>query len=109
MQADYGKSRDFNYFEIAVLAGAPKLVRGMIVRRMGSSVPFDERAHFVPLLDGEPAWRAVAHYHKPEDAYVLLVDRKGVVLSRIEGDATNAAYADFKRQVESMLRATEVP
>ncbi|HKO18426.1 MAG TPA: hypothetical protein VJU82_06035, partial [Acidobacteriaceae bacterium] len=79
----------------------------MIIKRMGSSVPFNERAHFIPVLEGEPAWRAVAHYDKPDDAYVLLVDSKGLVLWQAEGDATNAAYSLFKQEVEKRLRVTD--
>lgn len=105
--ADYGKSVDIDYFELAMLANAPKMLRGMIIKRMGSSIPFDERAHFIPVMEGEPAWRAVAHYDKPDDAYVLLVDSKGFVLWQTEGDATNAAYSSFKQEVEKRLRTVD--
>lgn len=102
--ADYGKSADVNYFELAMLASAPRMLRGMMVRRLGSSVPFEERDHYIPLLEGEPAWRAVAHYDKPDDAYVLLVDSKGTVLWQTEGEPTNAAYGAFKARVAKTLK-----
>jgi hypothetical protein len=106
--ADYGKSADVDYFELAMLASAPKLLRGMIIKRMGSSVPFDERGHFIPVLEGEPAWRAAAHYDKPDDAYLLLVDKKGTVLWQTEGNPTDAAYASFRQEVEKRLQAADV-
>jgi hypothetical protein len=102
--ADYGKSADVTYFELAMLAGAPKMLRGMIIKRMGSAVPFDERAHFVPVLEGEAAWRAVAHCNKADHAYVLLVDSQGVVVWQTEGEPTNAAYSAFKLQVQKSLK-----
>lgn len=105
ISADYGKSADICYFELAMLGGVPKLVRGMIVKRLASSVPFDERDHYVPVPEGEPAWRSVAHYNKPEDAYVLLLDRNGTVLWQTEGEPTNAAYGAFKAQVAKTLKA----
>lgn len=105
--ADYGKSPDVNYFELAMLAGAPKMLRGMIIKRMGSSVPFDERDHFIPVLEGEPAWRAVAHYNKPDDAYLLLVDKKGIVLWQTEGEPTDALYASFRQEVEKRRKAAD--
>lgn len=103
IQADYGRSTDVNYFELAMLAGAPHMLRGMIIKRMGSSVPFDERPHYIPVLEGEPAWRATAHYDRPDDAYVLLVDRTGLVLWQTEGEATNQAYASLKEHVKDIL------
>ena len=105
--ADYGKSTEIRYFELPILASVPRMVRSLVVKRMGSSVPFEERDHFMPVIEGEPAWRAVAHYDKPDDAYVLLVDSKGLVLWQMEGEATNAAYSNFKQEVAKRLRAVD--
>jgi hypothetical protein len=101
LAADYGNSQDVTYFEIAMLAGAPKMVRGMIVKSMGKSVPQEERPHFLPMMEGEPDWRAVAHYNKPDDASVLIVDETGTVRWQTEGKATDAAYADLKKNLEA--------
>lgn len=103
--ADYGKSPDVDYFELAMLARAPKLLRGMILKRLESTVPFDERPHYIPVLEGESGWRTAAHYDKPDDAYILLTDRKGTVLWQSEGEATNAAYARFKAELTRVLQA----
>jgi ATP synthase subunit 10 len=99
---DYRESQKVPYFEVAMLEGAPRLLRGMIVHEMRSSVPEAERAHFLTLTDGETAWRAAAHYAKPDDAYVLLVDGSGAVRWQMEGDATDAAYAALKRGLEAV-------
>jgi hypothetical protein len=99
---DYGQSAEVAYFEIPMLAGAPKMLRGMIVKSMSKSIPEAERPHFLPLMDGEPAWRAATHYSKPDDAYVLLVTGDGTVEWQTEGDATDAAYAILKQQMETM-------
>jgi len=98
---DYGQSAGVAYFEIPMLAGAPKMLRGMIVKSMSKSVPEGERPHFLPLMEGEPVWRVAAHYSEPDDAYVLLVNGDGIVEWQTEGDATDAAYATLKRQIEA--------
>lgn len=102
--ADYGKSTDINYFELAMLARVPKLMRGMIVKSLGSSVPFDERAHFIPVMEPDQPWRVAAHYDKSDDAYILLVDGRGAVLWQTEGEASDAAYSAFKTQVTRSLK-----
>ncbi len=109
LEADYGQSHDVTYFEIAMLAGAPKMVRGMIVKSMTKSVPAAERPHFLPMVEGEPAWRAVAHYEKPDDAYVLIVDERGTVRWQTEGEATDAAYSDFKKNLVDVMAQITVP
>ncbi|HEY4382636.1 MAG TPA: hypothetical protein VGN01_19995 [Acidobacteriaceae bacterium] len=103
LEANYGKSNDIVYYEFPMLGGAPKMLRGMIVKKMGSSVPYGEKPHFVPLTEGEPAWRAVAHYDKPDDAYVLLVDDEGLVLWQTEGEATDAAWGELKKRLNRVF------
>lgn len=105
ISADYGKSQEVDYFELAMLAKAPKLLRGMILKRLQSTVRFDERPHFIPVLEDESGWRTAAHYDKPDDAYILLVDRKGTVLWQTDGEPTNAAYARFKAELTQVLEA----
>jgi len=103
--ADYGQASGLAYFEIPMLGGAPKMVRGMIIKGMGSSVPAAERPHFIPLTEDDKPWRAVAHYDKANDAYVLLVDGEGVVLWQTQGDPTDAAYFAFKKKLDGFLAA----
>jgi len=99
LAVDFGQSPDVTYYEVPMLGGAPKMLRGMIVKSMGSSVPASEKLHFLPLTEDDKPWRAVAHYAKPDDAYVLLVDGQGKVLWQTEGEATDAAYALLKQQL----------
>lgn len=104
--AEYGQNRGVEYYEIPMLGGAPKMLRGMIVKKMGSSVPAAERPHFLPLMDDDKPWRAAAHYDKADDAYVLVVDGDGLVRWQTQGDATDAAWSGFKREMNVLL-ATE--
>jgi hypothetical protein len=103
LEANYGKSNDVVYFELPMLAAAPKILRGMIVRKMGSAVPAAEKQHYIPLMEGEPAWRAAAHYDKADDAYVLLVDDEGLVLWQIEGEATDQAWGELKKKLAKVF------
>jgi hypothetical protein len=103
--ADFGQTQGIAYFEIPMLGGAPKMVRGMIIKNMGSSVPAAERPHFLPLTEDDKPWRVVAHLDKANDAYVLVVDGDGAVLWQMQGDATDAAYAAFKKKLDKILEA----
>ena len=105
IEAQYGQSRDLTYFEIPMLAGTPKVLRGMVVKQMSSTVPGPERAHFVPLTEDDKPWRAVAHYDKADDAYVLVVNGGGALLWQTEGEATDAAWAEFKAKLNGLLAA----
>jgi hypothetical protein len=97
--ADYRDSPTITYLQLPVLASAPKFMHGVITRSIKSGVPQQEWPHFVPILDNEHAWRAVAHYGKPDDAYLVVVDGIGHVLWHFEGPATDTSYAALKQQV----------
>ena len=100
---DFGQAPGFAYYDIAMIGGAPKMIRGMIIKSMGKAVPGPEKAHFIPLTEDDRPWRAVAHYDKSDDAYVLIVDGEGVVRWQTEGDATDTAYAIVKKKLAGML------
>ena len=100
---DFGRAPAFAYYELPILGGAPKILRGMIIKSMGKAVPESEKPHFIPLTEDDKPWRAVAHYNKSDDAYVLIVDGEGLVRWQTEGDATDAAYAVVKKKLAGML------
>ncbi len=105
IEADYGKSPGLVYFEMAMVASSPKMLRGMIVKSMASAVPAAERSHFVPLAEDDKPWRAVTHCDEANDAYLLVVDGNGRVVWQTQGDATDAAYAEFKKALDGFLGA----
>jgi ATP10 protein len=99
---DYRESTTVAYYQMPVLASAPGMVRGLIVRSMKSSVPQVAQARFVPIMDNEAAWRTLVHYVPPDDPYLLVVDGQGNVVWQTQGQVTDTAYAALKQQVEAL-------
>jgi hypothetical protein len=101
LAADYRDSPAVTYYELAMLGGAPRLVRGLIVRSMKKEVPERAQGHFVPITDDEAAWKSVAHYDSSsaDAAYVVVLDRAGNVVWRTSGPLTGPAYVELKRHL----------
>jgi len=99
---DYLNSPNVLYYEMPVLASVPKMMRGFVQGRFKSSVPERGKPHFLPLTDNEMSWRALAHYNRPDDPYILLVDGNGRVRWQSQGPPTDATYVALKQQVESL-------
>jgi hypothetical protein len=106
---DFGHSADVNYYEMPMLGDAPKLLRRMIIGSMGSSVPETGRSHFLPLTEDDKPWRTVAHYGKPDDAYVLVVDGTGAVRWQTQGDATDTAYGAVEKELAKVTPQAKAP
>jgi hypothetical protein len=102
LAADYRESSTVWCYEMPVLAGAPRMIRGLIVKSMKSSVPANEQTRFVVILDNEAAWKTVAHYGRPDDPYILVVDSQGNVVWQTQGVLTDAGYVALKERVEAL-------
>jgi hypothetical protein len=79
------------FYDMAMISEVPGFMRGMVLRAIKHDVPDVLKPNFLPLTDGEDAWKQAAGYAKdqPEAAYVLLVDHDGRVVW-----TTHAAYSD---------------
>ena len=102
LAADFHDSAKVRYYEVSMLAGVPKFLRGYVLRKIAADVPDRAKPHFFSIDDHEAEWRTVASYHKPDDAYVLLVDGGGEVRWRAEGPVTDADYQQLRQQLDAL-------
>ncbi len=91
-----------DYFSLAVIEEAPRLVRGMISSGMKGSVPKDQRARVLLIAKGEKELKAAAAFDRPDDAYVVLLDRDGQIRWRFHGPVTDAALTELKNQAAGL-------
>ena len=105
LRKDFAGDTNLRFYNIAVLAGAPKLVRGMIRHGMRGSIPKDEHDSFVLLYEDEAAWQKLAGFSDANDAYVLLVDSSANIRWRGHGKAADAlAEAALKAEIAKIER-----
>ena len=88
IQADPALAR-IPVYEIAQIAGAPGLIRGMIRSGMKKSVPAAEHDTFVVLTQDEKPWRAYFDVGDDQVPYVLMMDATGKVVWRGHGAASD--------------------
>jgi len=89
-------------YSIAVLEDAPRLVRGMAVRGMKGGVAEDQRDHFVVIYHNEKELKRAATFDRPDDAYVLLLDKDSAIHWRFHGAVTDTAVEDLKSQASGL-------
>jgi hypothetical protein len=83
-------------FSIAVLEDVPKLVRPMATGGIRSGVPKNQRDHFLLVFRGEKELKEAAGFDRPDDAYLLLVDKDGVIRWRFHGPPADSVIAELK-------------
>ncbi len=92
LATDYFTSPTVLYYEMPVVAGVPRLLRGMVLKQVASEVSDRGKHHFVPITDNEARWRALGHVTDANHAYILVVDASGNVQWTTSGPLTEAAY-----------------
>jgi hypothetical protein len=101
VDADYRTNPGFIYFQVPVIAGAPRMVRGMIMHGMKKDVSKEKYDTFAVVTQDEHAWKQAAGFERPNEAYVLLLDASGNVLWKTQGTA-DAHYAELRTRIAQL-------
>lgn len=106
ISADFGTSPGFALYQLPVLEDVPRLFRGMVISGIKKGVPENQRDRFIPILQGEADLKRELHFSESQsdDAYVVLLDRNGMVLSEFHGPADDPLYSQTKQQIEALLK-----
>ena len=89
-------------YQIAELAAAPRFVRGMIVHGMKGGVPAAEQDHFLVLYENEKELKQAVDFASSDDAYILLLDTKGVLQWKTHGAVTEQAVAELTSHIKAL-------
>ena len=100
VSADFASQPAFALYQLPVLEDVPRLVRGMVISSIRKGVAEDTRDHFVPILNGEAELKKLVSYKEQDDAYLVVLNRKGRIVAQIHGAVTDAAYGPLKAQLE---------
>ena len=96
------KDKSVQVYELAMLEGAPRFVRGMIVSGIRKDSPHDLEDNFLVAFEGADAWKNWVGFSAPDDAYIVVTDKSGNAQWKTNGPATDAAITDVKKVVEKL-------
>lgn len=94
-----GALSDVTIYQVAMLAGAPSLLRGMIKNSMKNGLTPAEQDRFVVLVQDEKAWRSYFEVNSDKDPYIALLDASGKMLWHGHG-----APAELEPRLRAALR-----
>jgi hypothetical protein len=98
--ADYPSDAKLACLQVPILAGAPRMVRGMIRHGMKKDIPKEKYDRVALVFKDEDAWKKAAdfdHSHS-DDAYILLLDASGNIRWKTRGTAADH-YDELKTQI----------
>lgn len=107
ISTDFASQLAFVLYQLPVLEDVPRFVRGMVISGIRKGVPEETRDHFVPILNGEADLKKLVSYKEQDDAYLVVLNREGKIVTQMHGPVADAGYAPLKTQLESLLNAVK--
>jgi hypothetical protein len=90
---DFGNDQKYVVYPVAVLEDVPGFIRGMVTSGIRKGIPPAEQNHFITLFRGAGDLKRFVAYAGPDEAYLLLLDAKGVIQWRGHGSFREQDYA----------------
>lgn len=102
--SDFGKTADFELYQLPVLEEVPHFIRGMVISGIKKGVPENLRVNFIPVLHNEASLKTLVGYKEPDDAYIVVLDRSGKIACQTHGATPDQGYPGLRAQVERLLK-----
>jgi hypothetical protein len=101
---DFGTNPQVTFFEIPMIGGIARLGKWFIDSGMRKGTPRSDQENVITVYGGTDSWKQRMGYQAPDAAYLLLLDKHGVVRWRYSGSFDEEAYKDLHAQMFSLLR-----
>jgi hypothetical protein len=101
---DFGTNPQVTFFEIPMIGGIARLGKWFIDSGMRKGTPRSDQENVITVYGGTDSWKQRMGYQAPDAAYLVLLDKHGVVRWRYSGSFDEEAYKDLHAQMFSLLR-----
>jgi hypothetical protein len=103
-KARYGAARDVTLFEVPMMGSGARLGRWFIDRGMRKNTPQELHGRVMTVYGGNDDWKARVGFSAPDDAYLVLIDRQGIVRWVAHGAVSDARLQELSAAVDSLAR-----
>jgi len=110
-RATIGSRTDVTFYEVPMIGGLSTLGRWFIDRGMRSGTPPDLHEHVLTVYGGTGDWKKRLAYsaERQDDAYLILIDRDGIVRWLHHGGFDESAASDLRSRLMSLAETKPVP
>jgi len=100
---DFGGNSQVTFYEIPMIGGVARLGKWFIDSGMRKGTPRSDQENVITVYGGTDSWKQRMGYSSPDAAYLVLLDKHGVVRWRYSGTFDEGAYKDLHAQVSGLL------
>ncbi len=106
-RGSYGQNPRVTFYEIPVIGGMAQLGKWFIDSGMRRGTPEADREHVITVYGGAGPWKERLGFKAPNAAYLVLVDRTGIIRWRYSCVFDEGAYKLLDAAVEGLLARAE--
>jgi hypothetical protein len=100
----YGAAGDVTLFEVPMMGAAARLGRWFIDSGMRKNTPRELHGRVMTVYGGNDDWKARVGFSAPHDAYLVLIDRQGIVRWLAHGPVSDERLRELVAVVDSLAR-----
>jgi hypothetical protein len=101
---DFGGNPHVTFYEVPMIGGMARLGKWFIDSGMRKGTPMADRENVITVYSGTDSWKQRVGFESPDAAYLVLLDKHGVVRWRNSGPFDEIVYRDLYAQVSALLR-----
>lgn len=99
---DFGGNREITFFEIPMIGGMARMGKWFIDSGMRRGTPKADQENVITVYGGVDPWKQRVGYQAPDAAYLILLDRSGIIRWQHAGVFDEAAYGDLASRIREL-------
>ena len=100
---DFGVNPQVTFYEIPMIGGMAQMGRWFIDSGMRRGTPEADHERVITVYGGTGPWKERLGFKAPEAAYLILLDKNGIVRWRYNGVFDEAAYKSLYADMKALL------
>lgn len=101
---DFGENPHVTFYEIPMISGMARLGKWFIDSGMRKGTPANDQENVITVYGGVDSWKRRVGYQSLDAAYLVLLDKHGIVCWRHSGAFDEEAYKDLSVHVSALLK-----
>ncbi|MGO9096809.1 MAG: hypothetical protein ACLQGV_16515 [Bryobacteraceae bacterium] len=101
---DFGGNPQVTFYEVPMIGGMARLGKWFIDSGMRRGTPKKDHEHVITVYGGTGPWKQRLGFLSRDAAYLILIDRRGVVRWRHNGALEEESYKALSIQMAAVLR-----
>jgi hypothetical protein len=100
---DFGENREVTFYEIPMIGGLARMGKWFIDSGMRKGTPTADLENVITVYGGVDAWKQRVGFSDPNAAYLILIDKTGVIRWHHSGAFEEYPYQALESAVKGLI------